>query len=90
NLRAEQSRVEALPPGSFDVVASRAFASLADFAALTRHQRRPAGKWMAMKGKSPTAEFALLPRWARVFHVEQLQVPGLAAERCLVWIDEQT
>jgi 16S rRNA (guanine527-N7)-methyltransferase len=27
-----------------------------------------------------------LPESTRVFHVEQLQVPGLDAERCIVWM----
>jgi 16S rRNA (guanine527-N7)-methyltransferase len=41
---------------------------------------------MAMKGRTPTEEMALLPDDVQVFHVEQLTVPGLAAERCLVWM----
>ena len=41
---------------------------------------------MAMKGKRPGAELAALPRDIEVFHVEQLAVPGLDAERCLVWM----
>jgi 16S rRNA (guanine527-N7)-methyltransferase len=41
---------------------------------------------MAMKGHHPAEEIADLPPRAEVFHVEQLQVPGLAAERCVVWI----
>jgi 16S rRNA (guanine527-N7)-methyltransferase len=27
-----------------------------------------------------------LPPAAELFHVEQLSVPGLAAERCIVWM----
>jgi 16S rRNA (guanine527-N7)-methyltransferase len=41
---------------------------------------------MAMKGKNPEEELAALPEMAKVFHVEQLQVPGLDAQRCLVWM----
>jgi 16S rRNA (guanine527-N7)-methyltransferase len=41
---------------------------------------------MAMKGKEPTQEFAELPSDIEVFHVEQLNVPDLAADRCLVWM----
>ena len=44
------------------------------------------GVWLAMKGKRPDAEIAALPEAAEVFHVEQLQVPELAAERCIVWM----
>jgi 16S rRNA (guanine527-N7)-methyltransferase len=42
---------------------------------------------MAMKGKVPDDELAsLAPPLA--FDVEPLHVPGLAAERCLVWIEK--
>ncbi|MEY4016533.1 MAG: hypothetical protein RLZZ189_330, partial [Pseudomonadota bacterium] len=44
------------------------------------------GIWMAMKGKTPEEELASLPDVAKVFHVEQLQVPGLDAQRCIVWM----
>jgi 16S rRNA (guanine527-N7)-methyltransferase len=45
-----------------------------------------AGVWMAMKGKHPADELAALPKDVDVFHVEPLDVPGLGAERCLVWM----
>jgi len=86
NLQAEHARVEQLAPGGFDVVVSRAFASLADFVSLTRTQLSPHGVWLAMKGKQPADELAALPSEVDVFHVEQLLVPQLAAERCLVWM----
>ena len=84
-LRAEHARVEDLN-SRHDIVTSRAFASLADFVALTRERLAPGGVWMAMKGKSPDEEQAVLPDDVEVFHVEPLQVPGLDAERCLVWM----
>lgn len=86
NLQAEHARVEALAPQQADVITSRAFASLADFVALTRQHLHPDGAWMAMKGKPPDAEAAELPEDVAVFHVEPLIVPGLDAERCLVWM----
>ncbi len=92
NLSAVHSRVEAMTDamtgaaGGFDIITSRAFASLADFAALTRKQLAPAGLWVAMKGQQPDGERAALPADIDVFHVEQLQVPGLNAQRCLVWM----
>ena len=46
----------------------------------------PHGVWLAMKGKHPEEELAALPADVQVFHVEQLQVPGLDAERCIVWM----
>lgn len=86
NLHARHARVEKLADGAFDVVISRAFASLADFIALTRHHLGNHGVWVAMKGKDPADERAALPAGIEVFHVEPLCVPGLEAERCLVWM----
>lgn len=86
NLSAAHARVEDLRLPLFDVITSRAFASLADFTRLTRHLLAEKGVWMAMKGKVPDDEIAALqPDWS-VFHVEHLQVPDLSADRCLVWI----
>jgi 16S rRNA (guanine527-N7)-methyltransferase len=39
-----------------------------------------------MKGKHPADELAALPPAVEVFHVEPLVVPGLHAERCIVWM----
>ena len=88
NLQGVHARVERLDPndGCFDVITSRAFASLVDFTALSRRVLADQGVWMAMKGKSTADEQAQLPPDVQVFHVEQLQVPGLAAQRCLVWM----
>jgi 16S rRNA (guanine527-N7)-methyltransferase len=90
NLFAEHARVEQLKAAPFDVIVSRAFASLGDFTRLTRQHLAPQGVWMAMKGKTPDDEMAQLPAELAVFHVEHLTVPGLQAERCLVWIRPQT
>ena len=86
NLHAAHSRVEALAATPCDLITSRAFASLADFTRLTRPLLAPGGAWMAMKGKHPDDELAALPNDVAVFHVEPIRVPGLDAERCLVWM----
>jgi 16S rRNA (guanine527-N7)-methyltransferase len=87
NLRAEHGRLEAWRPEvPFDIVVSRAFASLADFTRLTRHLLAPAGIWLAMKGAIPDAELEALPQGTHAFHVEPLEVPGLDARRCIVWM----
>jgi 16S rRNA (guanine527-N7)-methyltransferase len=85
NLRAEHARVERLS-GEFDVITARAFATLAELIALTRQRLAAGGAWLAMKGKHPEDELAALPADVEVFHVEHLDVPGLAAERCLLWM----
>ena len=85
NLNGMHTRVESLG-GSYDVIRSRAFASLIDFFSGSQQLLAPGGVWMAMKGKLPAEEIAQLPaNLAQVFHVEQLTVPGLDAERCVVW-----
>lgn len=86
NLHAEHARVEQLAPVGADVVTSRAFASLPDFCAWTRRHLAPQGVWLAMKGRHPDDEIAALPADVEVFHVEPLQVPGLDAERCAIWL----
>ena len=85
NLRGLHARVESLK-GPYQVVASRAFASLADFSSWSRAALAEEGVWMALKGKHPADEIAALPAEVEVFHVEQLAVPGLEAERCIVWM----
>jgi 16S rRNA (guanine527-N7)-methyltransferase len=85
NLRGIHARVETLQD-RYQVVASRAFASLADFTRLTAERLADGGVWLAMKGKRPDDEIAGLDPQIDVFHVEQLVVPGLQAERCIVWM----
>ena len=85
NLRGIHARVESLTE-PYDVVCSRAFASLLDFTTWSAAALAPAGVWMAMKGKDPQAEIGALGADVGVFHVEPLQVPGLDADRCLVWM----
>lgn len=85
NLRGLHARVESLD-SAYDVVTSRAFASLADFVTLSGAALRPQGVWIAMKGKHPSEEIAQLPPTVQMFHVEQLDVPSLNAERCLIWM----
>jgi len=88
NLRALHARVEALQPAGCDVVISRAFASLEDFAALAGRHVREEGHLVAMKGKTPQEEIDALHAqglW-EAWRVEPLAVPELDAQRCLVWM----
>ncbi len=85
NLRGVHARVENLTD-KYSVVSSRAFASLADFTSWSAQALAEQGVWLGMKGKHPSDEMAALPSSVEVFHVEQLQVPGLDAERCIVWM----
>jgi len=89
NLDAVHARVEELEPAECDIVISRAFASLQDFAALAGRHVKAAGWLAAMKGHPPEDEMQSLKdqgMW-RVEGVTTLYVPRLSARRCLVWMD---
>ena len=89
NLRGIHARVESLTD-RYGVITSRAFASLLDFTNWSVAALEGSGVWLAMKGKHPAQELAALPKTVTVFHVEQLTVPGLDAERCLIWLRPAT
>ena len=85
NLAGLHARVESITK-PFDLICSRAFASLADFTNWSVGALAQQGVWMAMKGRHPTDELLNLPKNIAMFHVEQLKVPGLEAERCVLWL----
>ena len=89
NLRGVHARVESLTD-PYQIICSRAFASLPDFVTWSRSALADGGVWMAMKGKHPQSEIDALPTDVQVFHVEPLKVPGLDVERCMVWMKPQT
>ena len=85
NLKAIHSRIEAVrAPPHFDVIVSRAFASLADFVGSTRHLLQFRGHWIAMKGKIPSDELAGMSDIGVDFDSLVVRVPHLAADRCLL------
>ena len=86
NLHGIHDRVENLKT-LYPVISCRAFASLVDFSTWSRKALADGGIWFAMKGKYPDDEIAALPADVKVFHVEPLQVPGLDAERCVIWLN---
>jgi 16S rRNA (guanine527-N7)-methyltransferase len=91
NLHAVHGRIEALTPLEADIVVSRAFASLADFATLAGGHVKANGYLLAMKGREPVEEIDTLhdqTPW-RVERIQPLIVPELNAQRCLVWMSRQ-
>lgn len=84
NVRAVHARVQQ-HRGEYDLIASRAFAALGDFTGWTAHLLAPGGVWCAMKAHGVDNERQALAG-AAVFHVEPTPVPGLDAQRCLVWL----
>jgi 16S rRNA (guanine527-N7)-methyltransferase len=87
-VRGLHARVETVQ-AEFDIISSRAFASLVDFTTWSRGAMRPGAVWMAMKGREPADEITALPADIEVFHMEQLVVPGLDAQRCVVWMRQR-
>jgi 16S rRNA (guanine527-N7)-methyltransferase len=88
NLAALHSRVEQLPPAGCDVVTSRAFAALDDFASLAGQHVAPGGTLLALKGKVPDDEIERLHKageW-QVARIDPIDVPELDAQRCLIWM----
>jgi 16S rRNA (guanine527-N7)-methyltransferase len=88
NLQASHARIETLTPAECNIVTSRAFACLDDFAQLAGRHVRNDGTLVAMKGKVPEDEIQALHargEW-QVDHIQPLRVPELQAERCLIWM----
>jgi 16S rRNA (guanine527-N7)-methyltransferase len=87
NVTVYTARVEQLKaPQKFDVITSRAFAELNDFVTWSGHLLEEGGHFIALKGVMPSEEIARLPAGWKVGKVESLTVPGLDAERHLVFI----
>ncbi len=87
NVTVLTDRVERLAGPAYDEIISRAFAALIDFMKTTRQLLKQDGVWIAMKAKVAAAELERLPLGS--YNIESLQVPGLAAERCLVWMKRE-
>jgi 16S rRNA (guanine527-N7)-methyltransferase len=90
NLHAVHARVEDLKLPAFQVITARAFSTLDLFVRLTERCLAADGVWLAMKGCLPEDELAALSPTIDVFHVEQLRVPTLDSQRCLVWMRRRT
>ena len=87
NVTVHTGRVEALQVAQpYDVITSRAFADLSDFVNWSAHLLAPGGRFIAMKGVAASEETDRLPAAWRIEKKEPLQVPGLDAERHLVFI----
>lgn len=89
NVIVERSRVEDVRPGGcFDTVATRAFGTLAAFAA-AGPLCRAGGCLLAAKGRDPAPEVADVPPGWRV-EVLPLVVPGIDAARHAVRLEAET
>ena len=85
NLTVHTGRVEQLATEHlFDVITSRAFASLSDFVNLSGHLLCAGGKIIAMKGPAFESELTTLPTTWRMESTEKLIVPAMSGERYLI------
>lgn len=84
NVEVVHGRVETLRSPEFDLIVSRAFASLADFVGLSRAALAPQGTWVAMRGAEAIRGSEKLPDEVRIDEVVKLRVPHLGAVRHLV------
>jgi 16S rRNA (guanine527-N7)-methyltransferase len=84
NVSVVQERVEKFHPETkFDTLIARAFASIPDMLAASRHLCAPRGRFLVMKGVFPQEELAAVTDGYRS-EVTALRIPGLDAARHLV------
>ncbi len=92
NVQPICSRVETLSLSDrVDMVVSRAFASLYDFTSVIDGLCDDNTQIIAMKGRVEQAkvEAEQLPRGFKLLNIEKVVVPGVAKERCLVFLAKQ-
>lgn len=88
NVEFVQSRVEEYQPTEkFDVVLSRAFASLEDMLFWCQHLPNEAGHFLALKGQFPEQEVLTLDKKFKFIETITLSVPNLEGDRCLVKVE---
>ena len=88
NAQVHTGRVERLQSAEkFDVITSRAFAELSDFINWSGHLLQEGGQMIALKGQAKQTEKESLPPGWKITKMQPLTVPGLAAERHLVFME---
>jgi 16S rRNA (guanine527-N7)-methyltransferase len=89
NVEVVQSRMQEYQPArSFDMVISRAVANLSELHRQTARLVRPGGRILFMKGSLPAQEIQELESGRETLHIERLTIPGLKAERHLLWMEK--
>jgi 16S rRNA (guanine527-N7)-methyltransferase len=85
NVTVHHQRVENYQSAAgFDSILTRAFASLPDIIGITSHLLAKGGVLLAMKGQDLQAEWAQVSAKTTVIPIN---VPGIAAERCLIRVE---
>jgi 16S rRNA (guanine527-N7)-methyltransferase len=85
NLKSRHARVQDVKQ-SFEAITCRAFAALPDLVNWTDNLLAKEGRWVCLKGKTPLEEIQALPPHVVLESVDPVTVPGLEAQRCLVWL----
>jgi len=90
NIEVFNHRCETyLPDKTYDVVLSRAFASITDMLEGCQHLVTKEGVFVAMKGTYPQQELDAMPANYSLLNCQTLQVPGVDASRHLLTIKKQ-
>ena len=89
NVKVVHKRMQEYQPAqAFDMVISRAVASLEVLYRQAIHVLAPGGRMLFMKGTLPESEMNDFAPGRETLHTERLQVPGLDAERHLIWFKQ--
>ncbi|MET4000590.1 16S rRNA (guanine(527)-N(7))-methyltransferase RsmG [Marinobacterium sp. MBR-109] len=84
NLTVINGRVEQVDAPPFDMIVSRAFASISDMLTLSGHLAAVNGVFLAMKGLYPEAELEQIPAGFALQDVHRLNLPDTDGERHLL------
>ena len=88
NVTVVNQRAEDYQPAElFDVIISRAFASVAAMVSQCGHLLGPGGRMLAMKGRPSPEELSAISGGFSVAEVIRLEIPGLNAERTLLMLE---
>ncbi|MBU2099424.1 MAG: 16S rRNA (guanine(527)-N(7))-methyltransferase RsmG [Gammaproteobacteria bacterium] len=91
NVAVENTRIENYQSTrQVDIVVSRAFASLVDFARGCEAVAGQNTRLLAMKGLFPQQEIADLPPHWKVMRTHELQIPGCDGERHVIELTKHT
>jgi len=91
NVTIHHTRVENLnETNTYQVITSRAYATLRDMVESSQHLLADQGQFFAMKGIYPEQEMKDIPTGFAVDRCERLSLPGDAAERHLVVLSKKT
>jgi 16S rRNA (guanine527-N7)-methyltransferase len=90
NVCVEQARMQEYQPGrAFDMVISRAVSSLDELYQQSQHLLSASGRMLFMKGALTEEEMAAFAPGRAALQRARLHIPGLDAERHLLWLDRQ-